>query len=605
MGESRIVRLLKNRIYPTYQLHAVMNSKKTTPQNGLRLGALVVLEWICQRLGAEVPEELRDIPSPSRYREVGDDCLTSLHLNSGFVIDIVSLPEQGTWCLQVTEPDLGSDPGNPEQLRQAVPGRMIETNIGFRISGLQLECGFQTMISDPEGSAQEADVYRLAVVRRLIQNPDFGLKHMTVLRQEAETVSTSEQLKELNRIWRSEENQLPFVFFSSIPREEISMPVVQEHFLRPAEFVWRPEPAQRLVSRPERDEWAPYDTAEFAWRNVSLCRTYVLPERLFDRFAGLAKVSAQPGDIVVLEPERFGGARTVLAYKPSASRQKETIQQLRQLIGSYSRNKEILFGKVRFLSEGRKELLLQAMDATRSSEAISREWAEKLLQRDNQWKDTCDKLEEKYQALYEQLERYKTYQLQLEQEKEALRTAKETEMERCQALLRSREEEVSCLRRRLDQPSEHREIAAWVQKYFNGRLLLHPRALSMLQDRSAQSVSASLICDALDFLATDYWERRYHQISAEEMNSRCAQKYGRPFEVARTGVTTIEFTPSQYKIKYFLGARGKPVESGLDYHLRVGNAPENLLRIYFLHDDEKQLIVVGSLPKHLKAVTIR
>ena len=89
------------------------------------------------------------------------------------------------------------------------------------------------------------------------------------------------------------------------------------------------------------------------------------------------------------------------------------------------------------------------------------------------------------------------------------------------------------------------------------------------------------------------------------MLTRCSEKYGRPFEVTPVGSTTIEFTPSQYKIKYFLNARGKPAESPLNFHLRVGNDPENLLRIYFLHDDEKKLIVVGSLPGHLRAVTIK
>ena len=89
------------------------------------------------------------------------------------------------------------------------------------------------------------------------------------------------------------------------------------------------------------------------------------------------------------------------------------------------------------------------------------------------------------------------------------------------------------------------------------------------------------------------------------MNSRCSKKYDRPFEVKPTGTTTIEFTPTQYKIKYFIGAAGKPVESALDYHLCVGNDPENLLRIYFLHDDAKKLIVVGSLPRHLRAVTVK
>ena len=49
----------------------------------------------------------------------------------------------------------------------------------------------------------------------------------------------------------------------------------------------------------------------------------------------------------------------------------------------------------------------------------------------------------------------------------------------------------------------------------------------------------------------------------------------------------------------------KEADSDLDYHLRVGNDPESLLRIYFLHDDDQQLIVIGSLPDHLRAVKVQ
>ena len=68
---------------------------------------------------------------------------------------------------------------------------------------------------------------------------------------------------------------------------------------------------------------------------------------------------------------------------------------------------------------------------------------------------------------------------------------------------------------------------------------------------------------------------------------------------------TIEFTPSEYRIKYYKNAQGKNADSDLDYHLRVGNDPENLLRIYFLHDDARRRIVIGSLPDHLKTVTVQ
>ena len=121
---------------------------------------------------------------------------------------------------------------------------------------------------------------------------------------------------------------------------------------------------------------------------------------------------------------------------------------------------------------------------------------------------------------------------------------------------------------------------------------------------STRCASAELICDALSYLATEYWEERYLQVSDDITLMRCAEKYGRPFEVTRIGITTIEYTPSEYRIKYFRNEKGKLRESALNYHLRVGNKSENMLRIYFLHDDDNQLIVVGSLPDHLTTITI-
>lgn len=90
----RVVRLQRNHLYPTYQLFAHMASKKTTPQDGLRLAALTTMEWLRLRLGDTVPKELL-LPGPEEFRSCSEEALQSLHLNAGFVIDIVSLPEQG------------------------------------------------------------------------------------------------------------------------------------------------------------------------------------------------------------------------------------------------------------------------------------------------------------------------------------------------------------------------------------------------------------------------------------------------------------------------------------------------------------------------------
>ena len=70
-------------------------------------------------------------------------------------------------------------------------------------------------------------------------------------------------------------------------------------------------------------------------------------------------------------------------------------------------------------------------------------------------------------------------------------------------------------------------------------------------------------------------------------------------------LSAIVDAPGEYRVKYYRDAQGKELDSDLDYHLRVGNDSENLLRIYFLHDDERQRIVIGSLPDHLTTFSIQ
>ena len=56
--QTRVVRLLQNHIYPTYQLYATMTNPQTIPADGLRLAALTTMEWLRQRMGENAPSEL-------------------------------------------------------------------------------------------------------------------------------------------------------------------------------------------------------------------------------------------------------------------------------------------------------------------------------------------------------------------------------------------------------------------------------------------------------------------------------------------------------------------------------------------------------------------
>ena len=70
---ARIVKLLKNEIYPTYQLYAQM-AKKTPAQEGLRIGVRTVLDWLLLRLGENVPSDhsrARDLDAPDHRAGFG------------------------------------------------------------------------------------------------------------------------------------------------------------------------------------------------------------------------------------------------------------------------------------------------------------------------------------------------------------------------------------------------------------------------------------------------------------------------------------------------------------------------------------------------------
>ncbi len=614
-GTYRVVKLMKNRLYPTYQLHAFMANDKTSPRDGLRLAALTTMDWLKARLGDEVPEEWNALPAPDEYRSATDDDLPSLYINQGHVVNIVSLPDKGMWTLQITEPDLGSDPGNPGQARQAVPGRIIETNIAFLIVGKQLECGFKTVISDPVGTEPEAEVYRTAVVRQLMQDPAFRLKQVTELPMEAGRLENNAQIKTMLWVTHHADNQLPTVIFTQPVEEPAAPPTVQGlSVLRSNSDFPLPKPGLPTLNFPGPTPPAgaektvlepPYDLEKFAYYTFSHCRTYVLEHGASGSFSAQSGISFRPGDTVVIWPTSLGGGHKLFPLKVSETRREETLREIETEVKAYLKGRALDYGHIMFLSGAREYLLKLPDEMLENAELADAHFRQELEQVNSVWKNELAQKDREMEALAAQLLRQKEYAARLEDEKSRLREEFASERDKLHSELAGHREIIEFLRRRYDQPRDYDGVAAWVEEHFSGRLLLHPRAIARMRTKAYQCASVALVCDALDYLATDYWEQRYRQLPREIALTRCGEKYGRPFVVKPTGQTTIDFTPSEYRIKYFRDARGEEIDSDMDYHLRVGNDPENLLRIYFLHDDDEQRIVVGSLPDHLRAVKIQ
>lgn len=132
--------------------------------------------------------------------------------------------------------------------------------------------------------------------------------------------------------------------------------------------------------------------------------------------------------------------------------------------------------------------------------------------------------------------------------------------------------------------------------------MLHPRAEATLEAACLNEDRLELVYDALEYLATDYWENRYGELSDEELLNRTSLKYQRGFAVTPNSDSSIATYPNQYKLNGYTMLSGAQVTKALDYHLKTGNKAEHLVRIYFFFDDERRRIVVGSLPEHLDTV---
>jgi|InofroStandDraft_1065614.scaffolds.fasta_scaffold14569_2 uncharacterized coiled-coil protein SlyX len=605
-NQYRAIRLLRHTRYPTYQLHAAMFSKKTSLEDGLKIAVLTVMEWLRHRITSDIPAGLQ-LPPPSGFQDVPATAFVSQHYNCGYVLDIVSMLEQGIWSMQIVEPDLGSDPGNPDQEREPVAGRVIETNIGFAVANGQLECGFQTVISDPVGLVQPCDVYRLAIIRELAANPAFGLKQVVPLIDTCQQVATAGQFKNWLALHQDSHNTLPSVFFTQLYQTAELPPMPAPEDFR--NFQTTSTKMQDLIAQakpalPEPND-PDYAMDALAHSGLGFFRTYLLADSLRTRMEKQMKCQIASGDILFIEPRSLGGEMTKFPYKPAVARRLETMGQLKLLGKNYPREKEIPFGAVKFISEAHACQHLQAEEAAQQNAVVSEEYHAHIAGLEAGWKAQIAEKEGQIFSLNAQLCRQKQYQERLEREKEQLYK----KLEDTQAALKEAQHTEDIHKRylqyKVDRPKKHQEIPSWVARYFEGRILMHSRAVSLLNAKDCREIDLDLICDALDFLATDYWEYWFEQLPWDQVLHRCSQKYGRPFDVAQINSRTIESTPREYKIKYYMNERGKRYESALDRHLRVGNDPENLLRIYFLIDEPKRLFVIGSLPRHLRALQVR
>ncbi len=336
-------RLPVTREYPGYQFYALLEYKNLPAESCFCFAALCITDWLKKRVQYEalIPGEARRLPDRSSFREISPADLANFQINMGFTANVVSLPGHGLWTLRLKEPDSKTEQRDP------IPGRFFTTNIGLRVHNRnQVELAIRIDVLDPEGAEEVDHAFRPAFVRYLFETKDLIISQVCpLLYEKAFSVSTEQEWKDLRKVLDSSSATLPVLLFT----EELRLPDPASFRLSFASPVspLRQVPDLPILPKapavPKPVPSFPIDPDHFAAHGFGFCLTAAVSESLHAQVAKRIHKSYEPGDVLFLEPKRFGG--NVRIYD---SHEKNAYDRLKLDSRIFSKNKSWHVGQALF-----------------------------------------------------------------------------------------------------------------------------------------------------------------------------------------------------------------------------------------------------------------
>lgn len=150
-------------------------------------------------------------------------------------------------------------------------------------------------------------------------------------------------------------------------------------------------------------------------------------------------------------------------------------------------------------------------------------------------------------------------------------------------------------------PNDYDGLPQWVNSYFADRLFLHARAVRAIKDAAFENVS--LVYEALKLLADAYWPMRANQEQEQRQALSSNWEEGiRHLRLEYNSHSIAQNRLGEFREAYTINHRiGQSSRQVLGPHLKFGSTKDDryCMRIYFLWDDDRQLVVIGHLPSHL------
>ncbi len=359
-------KLPRNRDYPGYQFYCVMRKQDSDAEACFCTAALCVIDWLKKRLrGTDViPGQIARLPGRQQAGEIAPSDLESFTISSGFSAYAVSLPSHGIWALRLKEAD--SDTGD----RKAVPGRFFATNIGLHIlNGREVELGLRIDVTDPEDIPEVEFAFRPGLVRYLHEMPGLRLSQVGELPyRQAIPVENEAQLKKLRTLLDSSEGTMPLILATQgvrLPKESPAPPAGRSPFPPGLSF----PPALFPALLPET--YDPFDADDIAGHNFGYAITFRVSEKMHRPLAARLKKDYTPGDILFVEPKRYGGSIRIVGKD-----EEDPVGQVWRRAHVYSKNRKYSFGDVQFEFDARNVENRELIERIRASGEM--ETAEKL-----------------------------------------------------------------------------------------------------------------------------------------------------------------------------------------------------------------------------------